>query len=127
MFVACCSAKTNEVVKIKANRKIIVFQPHQQSRFNELYEGFVKAFKNSKINALGILPVYKVPGRDVAEKFSSDDLSVEIKRAEKIETIALKSYDEAAKYLKAVVRKGDVIMTMGATDVWKVGEEYLKI
>jgi len=107
-------------------RKIIIFGPHQQSRFNEFYKDFVTAFKNSKIDALAIMPVYRVPGRDIAPKFSSDDLSKELSEAKEIETVALKSYDEAVKYLNTVARKDDVVMTMGATDVWRVGEEYLK-
>jgi len=30
------------------------------------------------------------------------------------------------KFLKTIVKKGDILITMGAGDIWKYGEEFLK-
>lgn len=109
----------------RANRKIIVFQPHQQSRFNELYEDFVRVLKTAPVDKIGILPVYKVPGRDAKEKFTSEQLVISINEIGKLKAVLLPDMIEAVRFLNAIAKKDDIIMTMGATDVWKVGEEYL--
>jgi len=108
------------------NRRIGIFQPHQQSRFNLLFREFEDAFRKSKLDVIGLLPVYKVPGRDEEEKYSSRDLVLKLKK-ETINAYYLKDYDEAVQMLSRIAVKGDVVVTVGATDVWKVAEEYLKL
>jgi len=106
-------------------RKILIFQPHQQSRFNEFFDGFVKSISNSQIDFVGIMPVFKVPGRDVEENYTSEDLVEKINSKNQIEATSLSDEFSAVKYLDTIAKKDDIIMTMGATDVWKIGEKWL--
>ncbi|MDH4358825.1 MAG: glycosyltransferase [Candidatus Berkelbacteria bacterium] len=107
------------------NRKIAVFQPHQQGRFNQFFREFESAFGKSKLDVVGLLPVYKVAGRDEKEKYSSRDLVLKLKK-EGVNCYYLKDYNEAVQFLNGITGRGDVVLTVGATDVWKVAEEYLK-
>lgn len=111
--------------KFPKERKIVVFQPHQQNRFNNLYAGFVDAFRKSKWDMLVVLPVYKVAGRDEEEKYTAHDLVKELKSDERT-TYFVEDYSQVAKILSENTQNSDVVLTMGATDVWKVGEEFLK-
>jgi UDP-N-acetylmuramate-alanine ligase len=49
---------------------ICVFQPHQAKRLSLLFKDFVGAF--DKANALVLLPVYQVAGRDISDKLSQN-------------------------------------------------------
>ncbi|MCX6809327.1 MAG: UDP-N-acetylmuramate--L-alanine ligase [Candidatus Berkelbacteria bacterium] len=107
-------------------RKVIIYQPHQQSRMNEFFEQFVDSFKNSKADFIGVLPVYKIAGRDENAKHSSEDLVSTIKKRSKKNTAYFSRYEDAVNYLNENLKSNDILMTMGATDVFEIGEGYLK-
>lgn len=104
------------------NRKIIIFEPHQQKRFNDFYDQFVEALKDAPVDYIGILPVYKVPGRDEKEEKSVDDL---VKQANNPKIIPLENYEVATNFIEENLKKGDILMTMGATDIFKVARNFL--
>lgn len=106
-------------------RKMVVFEPHQQDRFNRFFDEFVKAFKNSKIDVVVVLPVYRVAGRDAQAKHSSQDLVDFLTKSGK-GAFFVQNYDEAVKFLTENASSNDIIMTMGATDVWKVAHDFVK-
>lgn len=105
-------------------RKFLIFQPHQQKRFNDFYKQYQSVFDDLRINCIGILPVYTVPGRDVAAEKTSEDLVRSFKDDKRF--YFLEDYETALAFLRKNLRKGDVLMTMGATDVYKIAEEFLK-
>lgn len=109
-------------------RKIVIFQPHQQNRLNTLYLKFVSTFAKSKEDVLIILPVFKVPGRDEGEKeiYTSSALVEDINKKSQKNVIYIESYDNVLQMIQKESKKGDIILTMGATDVYRVGEKYLK-
>lgn len=105
-------------------RKFLIFQPHQQKRFNDFYKDFITAFSGAGLDAIGILPVYKVPGRDEDALKKSSDLVSDLNNANKF--FYLDDYESALNFLKQNLREGDIVMTMGATDVYKIAESFLK-
>lgn len=107
-------------------RKIVIFQPHQQKRFNDFFDKFKFSFSSSKIDKLIVLPVYKVAGRDETEGKLSEDLVEYLNRSRTETAEFCETYDEAVKILLEIARKDDVIMTVGATDVWKIGQDFLR-
>lgn len=111
-----------------AGKKIVIFQPHQQKRLNALFVKFVSAFLKSKENSLLVLPVYKVPGRDENEKetHTSQELVEEISKKKSRDTRFVSNFEEASNILVKEAKKGDIILTMGATDVHKIGERFLR-
>lgn len=111
--------------KFPKERKVVIFQPHQQNRFNNLYSGFADVFRKSKWDMLFILPVYRVAGRDEEEKYTAHGLVKDLKSDERT-TYFVEDYSQTAKILSENTKPGDIVLTMGATDVWKVGEAFLK-
>jgi len=107
------------------SRKLLIFEPHQQSRLNHLFPKFVEVFERAKVDFIGILPAVVIAGRDEKAKYSSQDLVAQIKKRSKIPSALFANYDEVLLYLKDNLKKGDVLMTMGATDVFKIGKKYL--
>jgi len=110
--------------KYPDNRKIMVFQPHQQQRTKLLFKEFSEAFKG--IDELIITDVFLIAGR---EKDTGENLAKKLAEevAKKgIDAEYITGYESIVDHLKKIVKSGDIIVTQGATDIYKVGEEYLK-
>ncbi len=103
-------------------RKVIVFQPHRYSRTRDLFDEFTRAFYQSDV--LVVLPVYpagekSIPGVD------SNALYEGIKAHGHKHIFNAKNFKDAATYLDKTLKEGDVLLTLGAGDVWRVGEMVL--
>jgi len=102
------------------NKKIwCIFQPHQYQRTIYIFNDFVRVFSNSPIDKLIITDIYDVAGREkkkIKEKISSKELVKKIKKYEKVYLPKEKIKD----YLKRNLRGGEVVIIMGAGDVYKL-------
>jgi UDP-N-acetylmuramate--alanine ligase len=99
-----------------------VFQPHLFSRTKYLLHEFAQSFKDADICILAdIFPAREVDPGDI----STADL---VREAGKYHPNVryLGDFEKILEYLKVNVQPGDLVITMGAGDVWKVGEELLK-
>lgn len=105
-------------------RKFVIYEPHQQNRMNNFFDDFTRVFKNSKVDKIGILPVFKVTGRDDEGGKSSDDL-VRTINSDTEKANYLLNYNEAKGFISQNVKKGDIVLTMGATNVYEVGKKFL--
>jgi len=104
------------------NRVICVFQPHLYSRTKDLY----KEFANSLISAdiLIITDVY--PARETPIRGISGELiAKEAIRLGHKETFYLKNKEKVPDFLNRIAIRGDMVVTMGAGDIYKYGEEFL--
>ena len=102
----------------KAKRVIAVFQPHRYSRTKLLAKEFGPAFKGADF--VWVMDVYaagEAPVKGVSSQLVVDSLHKAGVKAARF-TGAL----ELAKQIKP----GDVVLTLGAGDVWKVGEDLLR-
>ena len=104
-------------------RKVVVFQPHRYTRTKALFDDFTRAFYQSDI--LVVLPIYAA-GEKKIEGVESDLMCDEIRAHGHSKVICKKSIKGAVSHLKNVLKPGDILLTLGAGDVWKVGEEILK-
>jgi len=109
--------------KFPDRRKIVIFEPHQQKRFNDFFNDYKEVFAKVSVDIVGILPVYRVPGRDESIKNTAEDLVNQINSPR---IIYLDSYETAENFLVENVKKADVVLTMGATDVYKIGKKFLR-
>ena len=75
---------------------------------NNFFNDFVRVFKTSKVEQVGILPVYKVAGRDDTTGKSSEDL-VKAINGEGEKAVFLKDYDEAKDLIRRKAKKGDIV------------------
>jgi len=105
-------------------RIICVFQPHQYLRTEALFGDFASAFSDCDI--LILAEIFKVEGRDPeTPKIKTKDLAEAIKKSSQKNVIYLPTYDKIIKYLKKEAKNGDLIITLGATKIYKIGERFL--
>lgn len=100
-----------------------IFQPHQHQRLKFLWDDFVGAFDDA--DRVSLLPVYDVAGRETAaakKQVSSIKLVEEIKNRGK-DISYLESFDDAKKAIHAQARAGDIILLMGAGDIYDLTKE----
>ncbi len=105
------------------SRKVVVFQPHRYSRTQALFDDFTRSFYQSDV--LLVLPIYAA-GEKRIEGLSGQDLCEGIKAHGHKEVFCATDMKKALVYLKKNLKPGDMLLTLGAGDVWKVGVELLK-
>ncbi len=103
-------------------RKVVVFQPHRYSRTQALFDEFSRAFYQSDV--LVVLPIYAASEKKI-EGVTSQKLCEEIKVHGHKEVICADGFKAALSHLKQTLQPGDVLLTLGAGDVWKVGDMFL--
>lgn len=99
-----------------------VFQPHTYSRTKLLLDDFSEAFLDA--DEVIIADIYSAREIDTGE-IHSRTLSEKI-NAKSNNAIYKSDFASIVDYLKENVSSGDLIITMGAGDVYKVGEMFLK-
>ncbi len=98
-------------------RLVLAFQPHTYSRTNALFEDFVRELKKPDVVVLA--EIYAARERNTIG-ISSAHLAENIPGAVFCETLP-----EVTEYLRQNVREGDVVITMGAGDIFRAGEALL--
>ena len=95
-------------------RIVLAFQPHTYTRTKALFEQFVEVLQTADVLVLS--EIYAARERNTINVHSAD-LAAEIPGAACFDTLP-----EVAEYLRSIARPGDVILTVGAGDIYKVGE-----
>lgn len=105
-------------------RLVAVFQPHLYSRTKDFYQEFGRSFLNSDLFiCTDVYPAREKPIEGVSGKLITD---------------AAKSYGHKNVYyepdktnipslLKRLCKEGDIIVTLGAGDIWKFGENFIEV
>jgi len=104
-------------------RLLVVFQPHRYSRTKLLYERFVISFNHADV--LLVAPLYPA-GETPVEGVDAEWLSRGIKEHGHKEVVLCDSHGQILEVLTGMVKKGDIVLTLGAGDIYHVGEELLK-
>jgi UDP-N-acetylmuramate--alanine ligase len=104
-------------------RKVVVFQPHRYSRTQALFDDFTRAFYQCDV--LLVLPIYAASEQEI-EGVSGQLLCEGIQAHGHKEVIYAAETKNAVDYLKKNLKPGDILLTLGAGDVWKVGEQVLQ-
>ncbi len=100
-----------------------IFQPHQYSRTRFLLDDFAESFKLADVT---IVPeIYFVRDSLSSKKEVNSQMLVDRICSNGAETLFIESFERICDYLKENVTAGDLIVTMGAGDIWKVADEYI--
>lgn len=99
--------------------RVVIFQPHRYSRTQHLMEEFARSFQDA--DTLYLLPIYAA-GESPIIGVSSEVLGKKI-QALHPQTILLKPGQNLLEYRDRLLVSGSVLLTLGAGDVWKRGEE----
>src|SRR3990172_39797 len=102
-------------------RVAVLFQPHRCSRTQTLLPRFFNAFEEADV--LIITSIYSA-GEKPIEGIDARLIYQGIKGQGHPQVIYLETKEEGLQYLKDNARSGDLILTLGAGDIWKVGEEF---
>jgi len=109
--------------KFSENKIWCVFQPHQRQRTYYLFNDFVKTFRSAPINNIIITDIYDVAGREtkkISVKISSKKL---VKKTGK-KNIIYMPIDNLEKFVKENITDGDVLIIMGAGDIYKLADKF---
>lgn len=104
-------------------RVVCVFQPHLYSRTRDFYDEFGRAFFNADV--LVVTDVY--PAREEPIQGITGELIVNAAREfghKQVHYVPDKK--DVPAFLMNIRQRGDMIITMGAGDIWKYGEEFVK-
>lgn len=104
------------------NKIVSIFQPHTYSRTISLLDEFSESFNDT--DELILMDIYAAREKDTGI-VSSNMLGDKI-RAKGIKCINVHSHAEALEVAKQKLSSGDLLLTVGAGDVVKVGEMFLQ-
>jgi len=104
-------------------RTLVVFQPHRYTRTRALIEEFGAAFSLAAcVVVTDIYPAGEKPIRGVDGSRVADAL----RRHGHRHVVYEPRLEEIPKVVRSLVRPGDIVLTLGAGNVWKVGEALLR-
>ena len=112
-------AATIEAVRATQPKRLVVaFQPHTYTRTKALFDDFVRELKKPDVVVLA--EIYAARERNIVG-ISSKDLQQQIPGAVYCQTLP-----QVTEYLRGIAQPGDMIITVGAGDIFRAGEALLK-
>lgn len=109
--------------RYQPRRTWVIFQPHQTSRTHDFMDQFAGAL--SPIDEIIIPDVYGARESDAqACKSGSQELALRIRKLGG-HARYLPSFEAVTDHLLEHVTEGDLVMTMGAGDVWRIADELV--
>jgi len=107
------------------NRRIVVlFQPHRYTRTNDLIDEFASAFNNADM--LLVTDIYAASENPI-EGVNAEVLTGRIKSYGHKNAEYVGGLEGAAEILRDSVREGDLVITLGAGSVHRVGDQLLAL
>lgn len=109
------------------HRLLVAFQPHHHHRTISLFNDFVQSFDGA--DWLLLSEIYKVTGREegkdniscvkLLEAVKERDAKTGVKRG----LVFTPDLDDATRVLKKEIKKGDVVLILGAGDIYKICDQ----
>jgi UDP-N-acetylmuramate--alanine ligase len=103
--------------RVGAERIVVVFQPHRFSRTAQLYREFGQAFAMADIVIIN--DIYSA-GEKPIPGVTSQMIVDEVKQNGQRQVYYLPALEETTSFLRDFCLRGDLVITLGAGDVWKV-------
>ena len=110
-------ALLDAVEELGYKRTIVVFQPHTYTRTKALFDDFVKQLRRADVTYLA--EIFAAREKNTIG-ISSADLAKDIEGAR-----FFKTFEEIENDLRKTAEPGDIILTVGAGNVYKIGEHLL--
>lgn len=112
-------ALLDTVETLNYQRTILAFQPHTYSRTAALFDDFLEQLRRPDV--LLLAEIFAAREKNTIG-ISSKDLADRIEGA-----FYYKTFDELEAALRISARPGDIILTVGAGDIFKVGERIAEL
>jgi UDP-N-acetylmuramate--alanine ligase len=105
------------------NRRIVaVFQPHRYQRVKHLAEEFSRSFY--QVDVLIVTEIYGADEKPI-EGVTAENLVAAIIEHGHKNVIYIPDKNQIADYLSNIVQPNDIVITVGAGDIWVVGRQLL--
>lgn len=104
-------------------RLVVAFQPHRYSRTKELFDEFVTAFYFADI--LVVTDIYAASEKPI-EGVTAEALANAIRRHGQKDVTFIADREAIPDHLAGIVQPGDIILTLGAGNIWQAGEALLE-
>ena len=114
-------ATLSTAMNLPYNRVFCVFQPHTFTRTKAFMEDFAAAL--SLCDNVILAPIY--PARETDDLGISSHTLAQCIRSRGHDALCFDSFSEIENFLKKNLSQGDLLITMGAGDVYKIGEKVL--
>jgi len=105
-----------------SSRLIIIFQPHRFSRTKLLMKDFWSAFNDA--DYLFVMDIFSA-GESPLGRLHANDIVEGARECGHKNAKYIKNKNELNKQLDRLIKPGDVLMTLGAGDVWNLGRDFL--
>jgi UDP-N-acetylmuramate--alanine ligase len=107
--------------RLFGRRLVVVYQPHRYSRTKALFAETGSCFQEADL--LFLMDIYPA-GEEPASGVNSEKLAELIGIHQPVQYVSGRG--RLVELLQAETRPGDLLLTLGAGDVWKIGEEFLE-
>ena len=107
-----------------ARRLVVAFQPHRYTRTRDLFAEFLEAFDDADVVLL--TDIYAA-GESRLEGVSGEALHQALRRRGHLDVRWVANRDGIADALIGVLRPGDLVLTLGAGDIHRCGDELLAL
>ncbi|MCS1351449.1 UDP-N-acetylmuramate--L-alanine ligase [Mechercharimyces sp. CAU 1602] len=114
---------TIEGVKAMNKRIVTVFQPQRYSRTHLLMQEFSEAFADA--DEVVITSIYSPAGEKPIEGVTSERLTQMVKESGQLNVQFCNTQEEAKAYLLEMLRQDDLVLTMGAGDIWQLAHSLV--
>src|SRR5919109_692035 len=115
---------TIEAIRDSWKRSLtVIFQPHRFSRTRDLFEEFLTAFEG--VDRLVLTDIYAA-GEDPIPGVTSEALYRALKRKGHMEVELIADKNQIVEQVAKKLNPGDVVLTLGAGDIYKVGEALVE-
>lgn len=104
------------------NRIVCVFQPHTYTRTRDFYADFGKSFSDADI--LIVTDVYPAREQPI-EGVTGELIALAARQFGHRNVHYLPNKADIADAIDTIAREGDIVLTLGAGDIWKSGVEFL--
>ncbi len=102
----------------------VIFQPHTYTRTLALFDGFADALEEADVIILA--DIYAAREKDIYNVSSEKLAKAIIEEKPEKKVLYMPDFQEIADYVRKNAQKGDMVITMGAGDIYKVGDLILE-
>jgi UDP-N-acetylmuramate--alanine ligase len=108
----------------RGRRMVVMFQPHRYSRTKDLMDEFARSFNNADV--VLVSDIYAA-SEEPLEGVTAEALVEAVKRYGHKNVRYIGALDDAAEALSEEARPGDMVITLGAGNVYRVGEQLVEM
>jgi UDP-N-acetylmuramate--alanine ligase len=104
-------------------RVVVLFQPHRYTRTQHLMDDFFTAFNQA--DTLVVMDIYAA-GEKAIPGISGEVLYEGIKNHGHKDVTFIPDRARVVEHMLSILKEGDLMITLGAGDVWKLGEQIVE-